>query len=56
VIVRQPADLGAAVQGVSAVVSAFHGFVGPGRHPASVDRDGNANLIDAATTVGATTS
>ncbi|MBA2306005.1 MAG: NAD(P)H-binding protein, partial [Acidobacteria bacterium] len=30
--------------------SAVHGFAGPGRvSPASVDRDGNANLIDAAT-------
>jgi NADH dehydrogenase len=52
--VRQPADLGAAANGVSAIVSAVHGFVGKGHvTPASVDRDGNANLIDAARTVGA---
>jgi uncharacterized protein YbjT (DUF2867 family) len=52
--VRQPADLGAAVRDVSAVVSAVHGFIGTGHvTPASVDRDGNANLIDAASTVGA---
>jgi uncharacterized protein YbjT (DUF2867 family) len=52
--VRHPADLGPAVQNVSAVVSAFHGFIGKGHvTPASVDRDGNANLIDAARAVGA---
>ena len=39
---------------VSVVVSAVHGFAGPGRiSPASVDRAGNVNLIDAAVAVGA---
>jgi NADH dehydrogenase len=52
--VRHPADLGLALGNVSAVVSAFHGFVGKDHvTPASVDRDGNANLIDAARAVGA---
>jgi len=38
-----------AMTGVDTVVSAIHGFVGSGGvSPASVDRDGNANLIDAA--------
>ena len=38
-----------AVEGVTVVVSAVQGFAGPGRvTPASVDRDGNANLVDAA--------
>jgi NADH dehydrogenase len=42
------------VQGTSVVVSAVQGFAGPGRvSPASVDRDGNANLVDAAAAVGA---
>jgi len=40
--------------GVSTVVSAVHGFAGPGRvTPASVDRAGNANLVDTAATAGA---
>jgi NADH dehydrogenase len=35
--------------GVTVVVSAVHGFVGPrGISPQTVDRDGNRNLIDAA--------
>lgn len=51
--VRQPADLDRAVQGADAVVSAVHGFAGRGVSPASVDRDGNARLIDAASAVGA---
>ena len=52
--VRSAADLAAAVQGVSAVVSAVHEFAGPGRvTPASVDRDGNRLLIAAARTLGA---
>lgn len=38
-----------AMAGAETVVSAVHGFAGPGGvSPASVDRDGNANLIDAA--------
>jgi len=38
-----------AVEGVQTVVSAIHGFSGPrGISPATVDRDGNRNLVDAA--------
>lgn len=52
--VRDPASLTAAVAGVDVVVSAFHGFAGSGGgSPATVDRDGNAHLIDAAATAGA---
>jgi uncharacterized protein YbjT (DUF2867 family) len=51
--VRRPADLTAAVHGVDVVVSAVHGFSAWGRGPASVDRDGNAHLVDAAAAVGA---
>jgi NADH dehydrogenase len=52
--VRDRASVERAMQGVSTVVSAVHGFAGPGRvTPASVDRDGNANLVDAAAAVGA---
>jgi uncharacterized protein YbjT (DUF2867 family) len=44
----------AAVLGCSSVIAAAHGFVGPrGISPASVDRDGNAHLIDAAAESGA---
>ncbi|MEY2570524.1 MAG: hypothetical protein QOE63_874 [Acidimicrobiaceae bacterium] len=52
--VRHAATLTAALDGASVVVSAVHGFAGPGHvSPASVDRDGNANLIDAAVAAGA---
>lgn len=52
--VREPVSLIAAVEGADVVVSAVHGFVGPrGVSPRSVDRDGNANLVDAAARVGA---
>ncbi len=52
--VRDPHSLAPALTGVSTVVSAVHGFAGPGRvSPASVDRDGNANLVSAATSGGA---
>jgi NADH dehydrogenase len=52
--VRDRASVERAMEGVTTVISAVHGFAGPGRvTPASVDRDGNANLIDAAGTVGA---
>ncbi len=52
--VRDPASLVAAVAGVAVVVSAVHGFTGPrGVSPASVDRDGNHHLIDAARAAGA---
>lgn len=47
--VRRLETLSGAVDGVDVVVSAVQGFAGPGRvTPASVDRDGNANLVDAA--------
>jgi len=52
--VREPASLVPAVAGVNIVVSAVHGFAGPGRvTPESVDRDGNAHLVAAAKEVGA---
>lgn len=52
--VRVPATLPPALAGVRVVVSAVHGFAGPGRvTPKSVDRDGNANLVAAAETAGA---
>ncbi len=52
--VRDPASLQAAMRGVTTVVSAVHGFGGKGKvTPASVDRDGNAHLIDAAAAAGA---
>jgi len=52
--VRDRESLGRATAGVDVVVSAVHGFVGPrGISPATVDRDGNANLVDAARVVGA---
>jgi NADH dehydrogenase len=52
--VRDRASLSSAVQGASTVVSAVHGFAGPGRvSPESVDHQGNVNLIDAAGEVGA---
>ena len=52
--VRQPGTLRAAVEGTQTVISAVHGLAGPGRvSPASVDRDGNTNLISAARLAGA---
>lgn len=52
--VRQPDDLLTAVVGAEVVVSAVQGFAGPGRgSPSSVDRDGNASLIEAAAREGA---
>ncbi len=52
--VRDPATLAAAVAGVATVVSAVQGFAGPGGgSPATVDRDGNIHLIDAAVAVNA---
>ena len=52
--VRDPNTLRVAFEGVDFVVSAVHGFVGThGDSPATVDRDGNAHLIDAAEEVGA---
>lgn len=47
--IRHPADIARAMEGVEVVVSAVQGFAGKGRaSPASVDRQGNINLIDAA--------
>lgn len=52
--VRRSETLEVALSDVGIVVSAVHGFAGPGRvKPASVDRDGNANLIAAASAVSA---
>lgn len=52
--VRDRASVQRAMRGVTTVVSAVHGFAGPGRvSPASVDRVGNANLVDAAAAVEA---
>ena len=52
--VREPSSLGPAMVGIRTVVSAVHGFNGAGRvTPESVDRDGNANLVAAATVAGA---
>jgi NADH dehydrogenase len=52
--VRDGQSIQGATVGVDTVVSAVHGFTGYGRvTPASVDRDGNAKLIDAASVVGA---
>src|SRR4051794_33975654 len=52
--VRDPTSTAAAVAGVDVVVSAVHGFAGPGGvSPASVDRDGNIHLIESARLAGA---
>jgi len=52
--VRDPVSLAAAAVDVHMVVSAVHGFAGPGGvTPASVDRDGNIHLIQAARAAGA---
>jgi uncharacterized protein YbjT (DUF2867 family) len=52
--VREPGQVRDAVRGCDVVISAVHGFVGPGRvTPASVDRDGNSNLVAAAEKAGA---
>lgn len=47
--VRDRASLAPAVEGAGVVVSAIHGFAGPGGvSPATVDYQGNINLIEAA--------
>jgi NADH dehydrogenase len=52
--VREPSTLAQAMTGADVAVSAVHGFAGPGGvSPASVDRDGNAHLVDAAKAAGA---
>jgi uncharacterized protein YbjT (DUF2867 family) len=52
--VGDPATVQRAVDGVDTVVSAIHGFAGPNNtgSPATVDRDGNHNLIKAARGAG----
>lgn len=51
---RDAATVGEAMRNVTVVVSAIQGLVGHGRvSPASVDRDGNAVLVDAAGRHGA---
>lgn len=51
--VRDRAGIRAALEGAGSVVSAVHGFAGAGRvSPDSVDREGNINLIDAASGLG----
>ena len=52
--VRDRASLAPALDGADVVVSAVHGFTGPGGvSPATVDYQGNVNLIDAARAAGA---
>jgi NADH dehydrogenase len=52
--VRDATGLARAVAGADTIVSAVHGFAGPGGvSPESVDRDGNAHLVDAARAAGA---
>jgi uncharacterized protein YbjT (DUF2867 family) len=52
--VRDRTSLAPAVYGADVVVSAVHGFTGPGGvSPATVDYQGNINLIDAARATGA---
>lgn len=52
--VRDRAGIRSALEGAGIVVSAVHGFIGPGHvSPDSVDREGNVNLIDAASDLDA---
>jgi NADH dehydrogenase len=52
--VRDRTSTTAAVAGAEVVVSAVQGFAGPGDgSPATVDRDGNMHLIQAARAAGA---
>jgi len=52
--VRDPRSVADALDGAGTVVSAITGFTGPGRvSPSSVDRVGNAGLINAAARAGA---
>jgi uncharacterized protein YbjT (DUF2867 family) len=52
--VRDRASLALAVRDADVVVSAIHGFTGPrGTSPATIDYQGNVNLIDAARAAGA---
>jgi uncharacterized protein YbjT (DUF2867 family) len=50
---RDPAAVAAAVHGATTVVSAVHGFAGPGKpSPEAIDRDANRALIRAAAGAG----
>jgi uncharacterized protein YbjT (DUF2867 family) len=50
---RDPAAVAAAVRGCATVISAVHGFVGPGKpSPEAIDRDANRALIQAAAAAG----
>jgi uncharacterized protein YbjT (DUF2867 family) len=52
--VRDPSTLAAALEGADVVVSAVHGLdPAAGQSPATVDRDGNTNLVHAAVAAGA---
>src|SRR5258708_34433178 len=52
--VRDRASLALAVRDADVVVSAIHGFTGPrGTSPATIDYQGNVNLIGAARAAGA---
>jgi NADH dehydrogenase len=52
--VRDPASVERALRGAGTVISAVHGFAGPGHvSPATVDRAGNAGLIGATARTGA---
>ncbi len=51
--VTDPSDVANAMRGCRGVVSAIHGFAGPGNPtPERIDREGNRVLIDAARTMG----
>ncbi|HJT99932.1 MAG TPA: NAD(P)H-binding protein [Actinomycetes bacterium] len=50
---RDPAAIAAAVAGCATVVSAVHGFAGPGKpSPEAIDRDANRALLQAAAAAG----
>jgi uncharacterized protein YbjT (DUF2867 family) len=50
---QDPSAVAEAVRGCDTVVSAVHGFVGPGKpSPEAIDRDANRALIQAAVTAG----
>jgi len=52
--VRDPESVAAAAANVDVVISAVQGFAGPGGvSPATIDRDGNSHLIEAARAIGA---
>jgi len=51
--VRDPSAVASAMHACTKVVSAVHGFAGPGNpSPESIDRDGNRNLVRAAADAG----